>query len=158
MRISRKSRLPDDKTKRAWCTKLANKSLAICNAAGVQLQRKLADSTWEGYLGTLRFSGPGTALALSDIRGTRIMIQLTRLNNQPLVVNCDLIKFLEKSPDTVLTLVTGEKVVVRETPEQVLQKIIAFRQAVLLGLTLQSAGVAASTGAVAPSLEAEKHR
>jgi flagellar protein FlbD len=84
------------------------------------------------------------------------MIQLTRLNNQPLVVNCDLIKFLEKSPDTVLTLVTGEKVVVRETPEQVLQKIIAFRQAVLLGLTLQSADVAASTGAVAPSLEAGK--
>ena len=82
------------------------------------------------------------------------MIQLTRLNNQPLIVNCDLIKFIEKSPDTVLSLVTGEKIVVRETSEEVLQKIVTFRQAVLLGLTLQSAGVAATVGAVGPSLAA----
>ena len=80
------------------------------------------------------------------------MIQLTRLNNQPLIVNCDLIKFIEKSPDTVLSLVTGEKIVVRETSEEVLQKIVTFRQAVLLGLTLQSAGVAATAGTVGPSL------
>ena len=86
--------------------------------------------------------------------GTRNMIQLTRLNNQPLIVNCDLIKFIEKSPDTVLSLVTGEKIVVRETSEEVLQKIVTFRQAVLLGLTLQSAGVAATVGAVGPSLAA----
>ncbi len=37
------------------------------------------------------------------------MIKLTRLNNQPLVVNSDLIKCVENAPDTVLTLVTGEK-------------------------------------------------
>ena len=48
------------------------------------------------------------------------MIQLTRLNNQPLTVNSDLIKFIEKAPDTVLTLVSGEKVVVLESCEQVL--------------------------------------
>ena len=35
------------------------------------------------------------------------MIQLTRLNNQPLVLNSDLIKFVEQAPDTVITLVTG---------------------------------------------------
>jgi len=62
------------------------------------------------------------------------MIQLTRLNNQPLVVNSDLIKFLEQSPDTVLTLVTGEKIIVRETPGEVLTKVIAFRQSILSGL------------------------
>ncbi|MGA2421757.1 MAG: flagellar FlbD family protein [Candidatus Acidiferrum sp.] len=88
------------------------------------------------------------------------MIQLTRLNNQPLIVNCDLIKFIEKSPDTVLSLVTGEKIVVRESSEEVLQKIVTFRQAVLLGLTLQTAGVAATAGTVgpmlAPSLESGK--
>src|SRR5271163_489228 len=81
------------------------------------------------------------------------MIQLTRLNNQPLVVNSDLIKFIERSPDTVLTLVTAEKIVVCETTDAVLEKIIAFRQAVLLGLTLQSAGVAAAAGRPAPALE-----
>ena len=81
------------------------------------------------------------------------MIQLTRLNNHPLVVNSDLIKFLEKSPDTVLTLVTGEKIVVRETSEEVLAKIIAFRQSILAGLTIQGAGVTASAGRAAASLE-----
>ena len=37
------------------------------------------------------------------------MIQLTRLNNSPLTVNSDLIKFVEQAPDTVITLLTGEK-------------------------------------------------
>jgi len=63
------------------------------------------------------------------------MIKLTRLNNQPLVVNCDLIKSVENAPDTVLSLVTGEKIIVRETTEQVLERVVAFRRAVLAGLT-----------------------
>ncbi len=58
------------------------------------------------------------------------MIQLTRLNNQLLVVNSELIKFIERSPDTVLTLVTGEKVVVSEPVDKVLQKILEFRRSV----------------------------
>ena len=62
------------------------------------------------------------------------MIQLTRLNNQPLVVNCDLIKSVENAPDTVLTLVTGEKIIVRENVDQILERVIAFRRAVLAGL------------------------
>jgi flagellar protein FlbD len=61
------------------------------------------------------------------------MIQLTRLNNSPLVVNCDLIKFIENTPDTVLTLISGEKVVVLEPPEVVIDKIIEFRKRVLSG-------------------------
>jgi flagellar protein FlbD len=56
------------------------------------------------------------------------MIHLTRLNNQPLVVNADLIKFIENSPDTVITLITAEKVVVRETVEEVLKRVEAFQQ------------------------------
>lgn len=62
------------------------------------------------------------------------MIRLTRLNNQELAVNSDLIKFIEKSPDTVLTLTTGEKIIVRENTEQVIERIIAFRRSVLSGL------------------------
>jgi len=61
------------------------------------------------------------------------MIQLTRLNNQPLMVNSDLIKFVEKAPDTVLTLINGEKVIVLESAEVVLQKIVAFRQSIISG-------------------------
>src|SRR5258708_12506362 len=59
------------------------------------------------------------------------MIQLTRLNYQALIVNCDLIKFVETAPDTVLTLVTGEKIVVRESPDEVLGSIIRYRRLVL---------------------------
>jgi flagellar protein FlbD len=63
------------------------------------------------------------------------MIRLTRLNNQPLTVNSDLIKFVEQSPDTLITLVTGEKIVVRESAEEVLARLVAFRRAVLQGLS-----------------------
>jgi len=62
------------------------------------------------------------------------MIRLTRLNNQPLIVNSDLIKCVENAPDTVLSLVTGEKIIVRETTDQVLERVICFRQAILSGL------------------------
>jgi flagellar protein FlbD len=56
------------------------------------------------------------------------MISLTRLNNRPLVVNADLIKFIEKAPDTVITLVSGEKIVVLESTEEVMNRIIDFRR------------------------------
>ena len=62
------------------------------------------------------------------------MIQLTRLNNQPLAVNSDLIKFVEQAPDTVITLVTGEKLVVRESAEEVIERIVEFRRSVLQGI------------------------
>jgi flagellar protein FlbD len=56
------------------------------------------------------------------------MIQLTRLNNQPLVVNADLIKFIERAPDTVITLLTGDKIVVRESVEDVLHLVADFHE------------------------------
>jgi flagellar protein FlbD len=46
-------------------------------------------------------------------------------------VNCDLLKFAEASPDTVLTLITGEKVVVRETCEQVIAQAMGYRARLL---------------------------
>jgi flagellar protein FlbD len=55
------------------------------------------------------------------------MIHLTRLNGNPLVVNSDLIKYAESSPDTVLTLVNGEKIVVLESCEDVVRRTIAYR-------------------------------
>ena len=62
------------------------------------------------------------------------MIQLTRLNNKPLFVNSDLIKFVEQSPDTLITLASGEKLVVLESPAEVLARVIEFRRLVLQGL------------------------
>lgn len=62
------------------------------------------------------------------------MIQVTRLNNQHLFINSDLIKFLEQAPDTVITLVNGEKFIVRETARDVVDRVMIFRRAVLQGV------------------------
>ncbi|MGC2636942.1 MAG: flagellar FlbD family protein [Acidobacteriaceae bacterium] len=55
------------------------------------------------------------------------MIHLTRLNGNSLVVNSDLIKYVEASPDTVLTLVNGEKIVVLESSDEVVARTVAWR-------------------------------
>ncbi len=68
------------------------------------------------------------------------MIRLTRLNNTSLAVNCDLIKFVENAPDTVITLSTGEKVVVRETLEEIIDRIVEFRRRVLADAPFRAAG------------------
>jgi len=64
------------------------------------------------------------------------MIQLTRLNSHHLVVNSDLIKFVEQAPDTVITLVNGDKIVVRENAQDVLERVVQFRRSVLQGIML----------------------
>ena len=63
--------------------------------------------------------------------GRGIMIELTRLNGNPLFVNCDQIKWAEAAPDTMLTLMSGEKVVVRESCSEVVDRMIAFRARLL---------------------------
>jgi len=55
------------------------------------------------------------------------MIELTRLNSCSLVVNSDLIQYVESSPDTTLTLINGEKVVVRESAAEVIDLTVTFR-------------------------------
>jgi flagellar protein FlbD len=59
------------------------------------------------------------------------MIELTRLNGHPLVVNSDLIKLAEAIPDTTLTLVTGEKLVVLESIAEVRSRTAGYRAQVL---------------------------
>jgi flagellar protein FlbD len=81
------------------------------------------------------------------------MIHLTRLNRQPLIVNSDLIKYVENSPDTLLTLIGGDKIVVREAAEEVLERVLAFRRRVLEGLV--PAGVI-SDGSNAELLDAHR--
>jgi flagellar protein FlbD len=62
------------------------------------------------------------------------MIVLTKLHHQPFAVNSDLIKFVEQAPDTVLTLVTGEKLVVLESTEEVIRKVTEFRRSISIQL------------------------
>jgi len=59
------------------------------------------------------------------------MIHLTRLNNASLTLNSDLIKSVEQAPDTVITLITGEKIIVRESTAEVVDRVIAFRRSIV---------------------------
>ncbi|MGB6742493.1 MAG: flagellar FlbD family protein [Terracidiphilus sp.] len=59
------------------------------------------------------------------------MIEVTRLNGKPMVLNSDLIKTAEASPDTMLTLINGEKLIVREEPGEVVERVLAYRAKLL---------------------------
>ncbi len=58
------------------------------------------------------------------------MILVTRLNHTPIVINPDLIVFIEETPDTILTLSNGEKIVVQEKVGEVIKKVIEFRRSI----------------------------
>lgn len=58
------------------------------------------------------------------------MIQVTRLNNTKFVINADLIEMIEATPDTMISLTTGKRFVVRETVEEVIRRIIAYKRAI----------------------------
>lgn len=54
------------------------------------------------------------------------MISVTRINHQRFVLNCELIKFIEETPDTIITLVNNEKIVVSESADAIVDKVIEF--------------------------------
>ena len=57
------------------------------------------------------------------------MIKLTRMNRASLILNSDLIEHIEETPDTVITLTTGQKLMVMESAEDIVDRVIAFRSA-----------------------------
>ena len=57
------------------------------------------------------------------------MIHLTRINRVPVVLNSDLIEHIEATPDTVISLVNGQKIRVLESPETIIERVIQFRRA-----------------------------
>lgn len=56
------------------------------------------------------------------------MIEVTRLNGEPLSINEDLIEFMEETPDTVISFLTGKKLVVKEKIIDIEEKIIKFKK------------------------------
>jgi len=56
------------------------------------------------------------------------LIKLTRLGGEPFVLNADLIRYVENRPDTFITLTTGERLVVEETMEEVVQRALHYQQ------------------------------
>jgi flagellar protein FlbD len=56
------------------------------------------------------------------------MIRLSRLNGKEFILNCELIKVMESTPDTVITLTHGEKIMVREDLDTVIQRTMDYRK------------------------------
>jgi flagellar protein FlbD len=59
------------------------------------------------------------------------MIHLTRLNHTPVVLNGDLIEQIETTPDTVVSMTTGQKILVLETAEEIIDRVREFRRSIL---------------------------
>jgi flagellar protein FlbD len=98
-------------------------------------------------------------LAPTGASGRNLVIRLTRLNNQQITVNSDLIKWIECKPDTVLTLINGEKILVHESEKEILARIIEFRRAVISGLCSSAAMIAdaASVSASIQQVQSQPH-
>lgn len=62
------------------------------------------------------------------------MINLTRINRVPLVLNSDLIEYIEKTPDTVVSLTNGLKLLVLESPDEIVGRVIEFRRCIVNGI------------------------
>jgi flagellar protein FlbD len=58
------------------------------------------------------------------------MIQVTRLNGRPIIVNAELIRFVEQTPDTLITLISGDKLLVKEPMEEVVRRAIEYARSI----------------------------
>ena len=61
------------------------------------------------------------------------MIKLTSMDGRELVVNAELIERVERVPETVITMTTQKKLLVKESMDEVIEKVVAFRQSILRG-------------------------
>jgi len=59
------------------------------------------------------------------------MIHVTRLNHTPLVLNSDLIEQIETTPDTVISMTTGQRIMVLESTEEIINRVRLFRRSIL---------------------------
>jgi len=56
------------------------------------------------------------------------MITITKLNGQKLTINCELILTVEKTPDTTITMTTGDKFIAVESIDEITRMVIAYKQ------------------------------
>lgn len=55
------------------------------------------------------------------------MITVTKINDRDIIVNCDLIELIETTPDTTLTMTTGKKIIVLDTVDEILNKVVSYK-------------------------------
>ena len=59
------------------------------------------------------------------------MIELTKINGEKILVNDDLVEIVEQTPDTVVTLTTGRKIIVKESRQEIKNLVKSFRREIL---------------------------
>jgi len=69
------------------------------------------------------------------------MIQVTRLDNTPMVVNIEMIQSLKATPDTVITFTTNERMMVKEPVEEISKRILAYQRSIHCGVEHLYAGM-----------------
>jgi len=56
------------------------------------------------------------------------MIKITRLNNVEQIINSELIEFIDSTPDTNITMTTGRKIIVRESVDEIINRVVAYKK------------------------------
>lgn len=56
------------------------------------------------------------------------MVKVTKLGGEMVYINSDLIEFIESTPDTMITLTTGRKIIIKESVDSVVDEIISYRK------------------------------
>ena len=80
------------------------------------------------------------ALVRGLVPGGLLMVSVTRLDGSAIMLNVDLIVTIERTPDTVVWLTTGDRVILRETPEEIVERITRYKQTVVGPATLAMVG------------------
>ncbi len=65
------------------------------------------------------------------------MIEVSKLGGERFFVNAETIDFIEATPDTVLTLASGKKILVLEPPDVIIDKIVAYKQLIYLNMPMK---------------------
>jgi flagellar protein FlbD len=71
------------------------------------------------------------------------MIAVTRLDGASMLLNADVIEWIEQTPDTLVGLVNGERFLVRDSPEELVRRIIDFKRSIMAGPSLRAVGLPA---------------
>lgn len=64
------------------------------------------------------------------------MVKLTRLRGDKFVLNCELIETMESTPDTVISTINGKKIIVSETVEEIVEKVMQYKRKLCINVNI----------------------
>ncbi|MDR3240155.1 MAG: flagellar FlbD family protein [Clostridiales bacterium] len=59
------------------------------------------------------------------------MITITKINGKNLTINCELIETMEETPDTTITMTTGNKLIAQESIDELVSKVVRYKRELL---------------------------